>query len=35
LADAGIVMKDMVGAVAVGRVNGEIVVDLSYEEEAR
>jgi exosome complex component RRP41 len=34
LADAGIVMKDMVGAVAVGRVNGEIVVDLSYEEEA-
>ena len=34
LADAGIVMKDMVAAVAVGRVQGELVVDLSYEEEA-
>ncbi len=34
LADAGFVMKDMVAAVAVGRVKGEVVVDLSYEEEA-
>ena len=34
LADAGFVMKDMVAAIAVGRVRGEIVVDLSYEEEA-
>ena len=33
LADAGIVMKDMVSAVAVGVVNGEVVVDLSKEEE--
>ena len=34
LADAGIVMKDMVAAVAVGRVDDQIVVDLSYLEEA-
>lgn len=34
LADAGVVMKDMVAAVAVGRVKGQIVVDLSYDEEA-
>lgn len=34
LADAGFIMKDMVSAVAVGRVNGKIVVDLSYEEES-
>ena len=34
LADAGIVMKDMVAAVAVGRVDETILVDLSYKEEA-
>ncbi len=34
LADAGIVMKDLVGAVSVGIVDGQIVVDLDYEEEA-
>jgi len=34
LADAGLFMKDMVAAVAVGRVKDQIVVDLSYEEEA-
>ena len=34
LADAGIVMKDMVSAVAVGRVDETILVDLSYQEEA-
>ena len=33
LADAGIAMKDIVAAVAVGRVNNEIVVDLTKEEE--
>ena len=33
LADAGITMKDMVAAIAVGMVNGEPVVDLSKEEE--
>ncbi len=33
LADAGISMKDMVSAVAVGSINGEVVVDLSKEEE--
>jgi exosome complex component RRP41 len=34
LADAGIPMKDLVSAVAVGNLNGQKVVDLSYEEEA-
>ena len=34
LADAGITMKDMVSAVAVGRVDDKIVADLNYEEEA-
>ncbi len=34
LADAGIPMKDMISSVAVGKVGGEIVADLDYEEEA-
>jgi exosome complex component RRP41 len=34
LADAGIVMRDMVAAVSVGKVKGELVVDLDYSEEA-
>ncbi len=34
LADAGIVMRDMVAAVAVGRVDDKIVADLNYDEEA-
>lgn len=34
LADAGIPMKDMVGAVAVGRVDEQVLVDLNYNEEA-
>jgi exosome complex component RRP41 len=34
LADAGFTMKDLVCAVAVGRVDDRIVVDLEYEEEA-
>lgn len=34
LADAGIEMKDLVSSVAVGYVDGDVVVDLSYEEEA-
>ena len=33
LADAGIPMKDLVSAVAVGRVGGTIVLDLNKEEE--
>jgi len=33
LADAGISMKDMVSAVAIGLVDTELVVDLNYEEE--
>lgn len=33
LADAGIQMKDMVAAVAVGHVEGQILVDLNGEEE--
>lgn len=33
LADAGLTMKDMVAAVAVGRADGQIIVDLNYEEE--
>ncbi len=34
LADAGIALKDMVTAVAVGKVDDKIVADLSYDEEA-
>lgn len=34
LADAGIPMKDMVSSVAVGQVDGTIVADLNYDEEA-
>lgn len=34
LADAGIPMKDMVAAVAVGKVDDKIVADLNYKEEA-
>jgi len=33
LADAGVPMRDMVSSVAVGKVGGKIVVDLSKEEE--
>jgi exosome complex component RRP41 len=33
LADAGITMKDMVAAVAVGMVGDQVVVDLDYNEE--
>ena len=34
LADAGIPMTDLVSAIAVGRVDDKILVDLEYEEEA-
>ncbi|MBN1377239.1 exosome complex exonuclease Rrp41 [Candidatus Woesearchaeota archaeon] len=34
LADAGLIMKDMVAAVALGKVDDKIVVDLDYNEEA-
>ena len=34
LADAGIPMKDLVAAVAVGKVDDKIVIDLNYQEEA-
>jgi len=34
LADAGIPMKDFVSAVALGRVDDKLVVDLCYDEEA-
>jgi exosome complex component RRP41 len=34
LADAGIMMKDMVAAISVGKVEDKLVVDLDYEEEA-
>ncbi len=34
LADAGIPMKDLVAAVAVGRVDEQVLVDLNYDEEA-
>ncbi len=33
LADAGIPMRDLISSVAVGRVGGKIVLDLSKEEE--
>ncbi len=34
LADAGIPMKDMVSAVAMGQVDGTVVADLNYGEES-
>lgn len=34
LADAGIIMKDMPSAIAVGCVDGTIVADMNYDEEA-
>lgn len=34
LADAGIIMKDLVSSVAVGCIDGTIVADLSYDEES-
>ncbi len=34
LADAGIPMKDMISSVAVGQVDGSVVADLNYNEEA-
>jgi exosome complex component RRP41 len=34
LADAGLAMKDLVSAVAVGKVGDKVVVDLNYDEEA-
>lgn len=34
LADAGLQMKDLVSAVALGKIEDKIVVDLTYEEDA-
>jgi exosome complex component RRP41 len=34
LADAGIPMKDLVVAIAVGCIDGQVLADLTYEEEA-
>ncbi|MBU0471253.1 MAG: exosome complex exonuclease Rrp41, partial [Nanoarchaeota archaeon] len=34
LADAGIIMKDMVAAVSCGKVSDQVLVDLNYEEES-
>lgn len=34
LADAGLSMKDLVSAIAVGKVDDKIVVDLNYAEES-
>ncbi len=34
LADAGLIMKDLVAAVSVGIVDGQVVLDLDYEEES-
>lgn len=34
LADAGLIMKDMVSAIAVGVIDGTVVADLNYDEEA-
>ena len=34
LADAGIIMKDLVSSVSVGCIDGTVVADLSYDEEA-
>ena len=33
LADAGLLMKDLVASVSVGRVDDKLVVDLDYNEE--
>lgn len=33
LADAGLLMKDLVAAISVGRVDDKLVVDLDYNEE--
>ncbi|MGV8150674.1 MAG: exosome complex exonuclease Rrp41 [Candidatus Woesearchaeota archaeon] len=33
LADAGIPMRDIIAAVAVGQADGRVIVDLNYEEE--
>ncbi len=33
LADAGIPMKDLVPSIAVGKVNGQVVLDLNKEED--
>ena len=34
MADAGLLMSDMISAIAVGRVDDKIVADLNYDEEA-
>ncbi len=34
LADAGLLMKDLVAAVSVGKVDGKLLVDLDYSEES-
>jgi exosome complex component RRP41 len=34
LADAGIPMKDIISSVAIGQVDGTVVADLNYNEEA-
>ncbi len=34
LADAGIPMKDLVAAISVGQVDGTVIADLNYDEEA-
>ena len=34
LADAGIIMKDMVSSIAVGCIDGNVIADLNYDEEA-
>jgi exosome complex component RRP41 len=34
LADAGLKMKDLVTSVAAGRVDDQVVIDLTYDEEA-
>ena len=34
LADAGIPMKDMISSVSVGQVDGAVIADLDYNEEA-
>jgi len=33
LADAGIPMKDLIPSIAVGKVNGQVVLDLNKEED--
>lgn len=34
LADAGLIMKDLVAAVSVGIVDGQVLLDLDYDEES-